>query len=107
MKHLRKFNENESQFDIEFAITKIMEKFSESEVCQMFDEELLEWTDSDWSDEYESEYDWYVDHNNGEAQDVIIGQLVDWYNSEYKLSSDDRSELIDRVKQEYNALNYF
>lgn len=101
-------NESVDPFDIEFVITKIMEKFPEEEATSMFDNEILEWVDSDWADDYESEYDWYIDHNNGEAQDVVIDQLVDWYTTEYdEISSDNKSELIDRIKEEYSDLNYF
>ena len=108
MKHLRKYNENESTFDVEFAITKIKDKFPEDEVIDKFDNEILEWVDSDWEEEFESEYDWYIEHNNGEAQDVIIDELVNWYTSEHgETSFENKSELIDRIKEEYDVLNYF
>lgn len=103
MKHLKKYNES---FDLELAITKIKEHFSEESVCQMFDEEVLEWVDDDWSDESESEYDWYMDHNNGEAQDVVIDQIIDWYKKDHELDSNSTSTLIDEIKSEYNCLNY-
>ena len=109
MRFLRKYNESEStQFDVEFAITKIKDKFTEDEVCSLFDNEVLEWVDPDWADDYDSEYDWYIDHNNGEAQDVVIDQLIDWYMKEHgKISVDEQIELKDRIKEEYDALNYF
>lgn len=101
-----KFNENDSseEFDIDFAMSKIKEKFSEEEVVAMYDEELLEWVDSSWEEDgYDSEYDWYVDHNNGEAQDVVITQIINWYKKEYNkdLSIDDHSDLFDEIKSEY------
>jgi hypothetical protein len=105
MKYLRKFNESEeNNFDLEFAMSKIKEKYSEYEVAEMFDNEILEWVDPDWEDEYESEYDWYMDHNNGEAQDVIIEQIINWYRSEYKkeLSDNEYLELSDEIKSHYN-----
>jgi hypothetical protein len=105
MRYLRKFNENsESDFDLEFAMSKIKENYSEDKVVEMFDEELLEWVDPDWEEDYESEYDWYVDHNNGEAQDVVIESIINWYRSEFnkKLSSNDYSELFDEIKSNYN-----
>ena len=111
MRYLKKYNESDStEFDIEFAITKIKDKFTEEQVIDMFDNEVLEWVDDDWADEYDSEYDWYIDHNRGEAQDVIIDQLVDWYDKEFgnnSLTQDNKSDLIDRIKEDYDALNYY
>lgn len=104
MKYLRKFNESEeNEFDITFAMSKIKEQYSEEKVAEMFDNEILEWVDPDWEDEYESEYDWYMDHNNGEAQDVIIEQIINWYRSEYKkeLSDNEYLELFDEIKSHY------
>jgi hypothetical protein len=105
MKYLKKFNESEeNEFDITFAMSRIKEKYSEDEVAEMFDNEILEWVDPNWEDEYESEYDWYMDHNNGEAQDVIIEQIINWYRSEYKkeLSDNEYLELFDEIKSHYN-----
>lgn len=109
MRYLRKYNENESsQFDVEFAIAKIKEKFTDDKVASLFDNEVLEWVDPDWSDNYDSEYDWYMDHNNGEAQDVIIDQLIDWYMKEHgKIPVGEQIKLRDRIKDEYDVLNYF
>ena len=104
MKYLRKFNESEeNEFDITFAMSKIKEKYSEEEVAEIFDNEILEWVDPDWEDEYESEYDWYIDHNNGEAQDVVIEQIINWYRSEYKkeLSDNEYLKLFDEIKSHY------
>jgi len=110
MKYLKKFNENsESDFDLEFAISKIKEKYSESDINTMFDNELLEWVHLDWEDDgYDSEYDWYINHNNGEAQDVIIEQIIDWYKKEYNknLSTDDEIKLFKGIKSYYKTLDY-
>lgn len=108
MKHLRKFNESVEEFNMDFAIVKIKEHFSEDSVIQKFDEELLEWVDSDWADDYDSEYDWYVDHNNGEAQDVVINEIIDWFSSEFKikLTTDQHYDLHNAIKLEYDCLNY-
>ena len=67
-KFIKKFNENvETEFDLDLAITKIKEQFSDEEVISNYDEEILNWVEEDWADDYDSEYDWYIDHNNGEA----------------------------------------
>lgn len=103
---LEKYSKSESveEFDLDFAMSKIKEEYSEEKVTEMFDEELLEWVDPDWEDDYESEYDWYIDHNNGEAQDVVIEHVINWYRKEYdkKLSSDDYAQLFDEIKSHYN-----
>jgi hypothetical protein len=110
MKYLRKYNENESssEFDLDFAMAKIREHFSEDKVINMFDNEVMEWIDSDWADDYDNEYDWYVDHNNGEAQDVVIDSLLNWFKKEYnkKLNIDQHCDLHDAIKEEYMCLNY-
>jgi hypothetical protein len=100
--------ENLQNFDLQFAMAKIKDYFDEDKVISMFDEEVLEWVDSDWQDDYESEYDWYVDHNNGEAQDSVITQIINWFKKEFdkNLSIDEHSELFDAIKSEYDCLNY-
>lgn len=102
------FEEYDDYFDLDFAMAKIKDHFYEMKVVEMFDEEILEWVDSDWEDDYESEYDWYVDHNNGEAQDSVINQIINWYKKEFdkNLNTDEHSELFDAIKSEYDCLNY-
>lgn len=109
MKYLKKYNENkESDFDLYFAMSKIKEKYSDEDVANMFDEELLEWVDPDWEEDYESEYDWYMDHNNGEAQDVVIEHIINWYKKEFnrKLSPDDEVKLFKSIKSNYSVIDY-
>jgi hypothetical protein len=104
-------NKSESieDFDLEFVMSKIKEKYSEMDVAQMFDQELLEWIHPEWEDDgYESEYDWYINHNNGEAQDSVITQIINWFKKEFdkNLIIDEHSELFDAIKSEYDCLNY-
>jgi hypothetical protein len=105
MKYLKTF-ESVDQFDLALAITRIKEKYSEDEVASKYDDELLNWVDSDWENDgdYESEYDWYIDYNNGEAQDVVIDEMINWYKKTYNkdISDDDYSNLFDEIKSEYN-----
>lgn len=91
------------QFDLDLAITRIKEEYSDNEVASRYDLEIMEWVDPDWEEDYDSEYDWYIDHNNGEAQDVVIGEMISWYKSTYDkdISDDDYSELFDEIKSEY------
>lgn len=91
------------QFDLDLAITRIKEEYSDNEVASRYDLEIMEWVDPDWEDDYECEYDWYIDHNNGEAQDVVIGEMISWYKRTYDkdISDDDYSDLFDEIKSEY------
>ena len=97
--------ETKGHFDLDLAISRIKEEYSEDEVSARYDLEILEWVDPDWEEDgnYDSEYDWYIDHNNGEAQDVVIGEIIGWYKSTYDkdMSDDDYSELFDEIKSEY------
>lgn len=106
MKYINKFNRyiNESTSNIDFALSKIKEHFSKEDVLDKFDNEVLEWVDEDWSDDYDSEYDWYVDHNNDEAQDVVLSKLISWYEREYKkqVSTEEQVELYDNLKEYYD-----
>ena len=103
MKYLDNYKifESESE-DLSFIMAKIKGEFPEEKVTERLDEEILEWVDSDWEDDYDSEYDWYQDHNNGEAEDVVIDEIIDWYEDNWgKLSDNIRSEVIDSIKEEY------
>ena len=111
MRYIKSFeNLESSKFDLQFAMAKIKVEYSEDKVIGMFDDEFLNWVDSDWEDDYDSEYDWYIDHNNGEAQDAVIHVIMNWYcknfNDNKSLSMDDHCELFDAIKEEYNCLNY-
>lgn len=102
MKYLNKYKKLFESEDLSFIMAKIKQEFSEEKVTERLDEEILEWVDSDWEDDYDSEYDWYQDHNNGEAEDVVIGEIIDWYEEKYdKLSTDIKSDIIDKIKEEY------
>lgn len=105
MKYINKFNENISEFDVNFAMSKISENYTDESVIEMYDEELLNWVDSSWEEDgYDCEYDWYIDHNNGEAQDIVYDQIIDWYKKEFdeNLSIDNQLELLDKIKEKYS-----
>jgi len=95
--------QEKSTFDLDLAITRVKEEYSDDEVAARYDNEIMEWVDPDWEEDYECEYDWYIDHNNGEAQDVVIGEMINWYKRTYDkdMSDDDYSELFDEIKSEY------
>lgn len=105
MRYIREYKE---KFDLDFAMAKIKGHFNYDSVKKMFDTEVREWIDDNWKEGFETELDWYVDHNNGEAQDLVINQIISWYEKEFNkdLSQDDRKELVNSIQNEYKILKY-
>ena len=97
MKYLRKYNEN-STFDIDFAIVKIREHFSEEEVASMVSKEISEWADDE---------DFYSNKGNGEAEEVVIQEMINWFKREFskQIEESDFAVLEDEIKAVYQVLN--
>lgn len=95
MRYLRKYNEN--TFDKHHAVVKIKEQFTEETVSEMFADEVKEWVE-------EGDYNVV---SNGEAEDIIIYQLISWYKKEFnkKLDEQQETQLENALKQEYKTLN--
>ena len=101
MKYLKKYNENQEQQDPEFAIAKINGRYPADMVQDMLDKEIKQWIPD------EEDPDFYSTSGNGEAEDVIINQMIGWFEKKYYSLSD---ENFDKVKQlilkEYELLNF-
>ena len=95
MRYLRKYNEN--TFDKHHAVVKIKEQFTEETVSEMFADEVKEWVE-------EGDYNAV---SNGEAEDIIIHQLISWYKKEFnkQLEEQQETQLENALKQEYKTLN--
>ena len=95
MRYLRKYNEN--TFDKHHAVVKIKEQFTEETVSEMLADEVKEWVE---------EGD-YKSISNGEAEEIIVHQLISWYKKEFNKQLDEQqeSELETELKQEYKTLN--
>jgi hypothetical protein len=95
MRYLRKYNEN--TFDKHHATVKIKEQFTEETVSKMIADEVKEWVE---------EGD-YKSISNGEAEEVVIHQLISWYKNEFNKQLDQQQELQLEItlKEEYNSLN--
>lgn len=107
MKHVKPFILNESNtFNVEEAMNAIQTEYSEMDVAMMLDDEILNWVEPDWNedDEFESEYEWYSDFGHGEAEDVIVDQIVKWYETTHSknLDSENKFELMERIREQYN-----
>lgn len=95
MKYLKKYNENQEQQDPEFAITKIKERFHTEVVEEMYSKEKVEWTPED------KDGVWYDEHNNGEAQDMVVNQMIGWFEKKYYALSDDNFETVKQMIEEH------
>lgn len=99
MKHIKKFNESIQEFNLEFAISKIKEEFSNERVQEMFGEEWPYWVD----DEYSDDLSWYMESSNGEAEEIVYEQIIDWLKKNFSsnISGKDESLLLDKLKSIY------
>jgi hypothetical protein len=101
MKYLKRFNENQEQQDPTFAIAKIKEKYPEDMVQDMLNDEINQWK----PDEEDPEF--YSRTGNGEAEDVIINQLIGWFDKKYYSLSDENFESVKQlILKEYEFLNF-
>ena len=96
MKHLRKYNE--SLLDIDFAIVKIKEHFSEQEVTEMVKKEISEWADDE---------EFYSNNGNGEAEEVVIQEMINWFKREFskQIEESEFVALEDEIRANYDSLN--
>lgn len=96
MKHLRKYNE--SLLDIDFAIVKIKEHFSEQEVTEMVKKEISEWADDE---------EFYSNNGNGEAEEVVIQEMINWFKREFskQIEESDFAKLEDEIRASYDSIN--
>ena len=101
MKYLKKYNENQDQQDPEFTITKIKEEYSQDKVQNMLDKEIKQWIPD------EEDPDFYSTSGNGEAEDVIINQMIGWFDKKYYSLSDENFESVKQlILKEYEFLNF-
>lgn len=103
MRFLRPFHESKD-LDTNFIVSKIKEEWSAQKVKEMLEKEWENWVDDGWEDsEFDSNKEWYDEYNNGEAEEVVFGHLIDWYQKKFGVKLDDSE--VDRVleilKKEY------
>jgi hypothetical protein len=101
MKYLKKFNESQDQQDPEFALTKIKEEYPVSKVKEMLEKEIKQWIPD------EEDPTFYSTSGNGEAEDVIINQMIGWFDKKYYSLSEDNFEKVKQlIVKEYEFLNF-
>ena len=86
----------------------------ESRVEADFDEEVCNgnWLDPDWADEADSEYDWYVDHGRGEAEDAVRTSIEKDLCMHFGIDEEGFQEIVgeyldDYLKEKYHTLMTF
>jgi hypothetical protein len=101
MKYLKKYNENQEQQDPEFAIAKIKGRYPEDMVQDMLNDEINQWK----PDEEDPEF--YSTTGNGEAEDIIINQMIGWFEKKYYALSEENFEKVKQlIVKEYEFLNF-
>jgi len=97
MKYLKKYNES-TLLDIDFTIAKIKDRFSEEEVTDMVTKEVAEWSDDS---------DFYSSNGNGEAEEVVIHEMINWFKKEFskQIEESEFAALEDEIKAAYQTLN--
>ena len=101
MKYLKKYNENQEQQDPTFVITKIKEQYPVANVKDMLEKEIKMWEPE------ESDPNFYSTSGNGEAEDVIINQMIGWFESKYSPISDDLfNEVYSKLQDVYEFLKH-
>jgi hypothetical protein len=101
MKYLKKYNENQEQQDPEFAIAKIKGRYPEDMVQDMLNDEINQWKPD------EEDPDFYSTSGNGEAEDVIINQMIGWFEKKYYALSEENFEKVKQlILKEYEFLNF-
>ena len=101
MKYLKKYNENLDQQDPVFAIAKIKEEYPKDKVQDMLDKEIKQWIPD------EKDPDFYSTSGNGEAEDVIINQMIGWFDKKYYSLSEENFEKVKQLLlKEYDFLNF-
>lgn len=101
MKYLKKYNENQEQQDPIFVITKIKGRYPEDMAQDMLNDEINQWKPDDKDPEF------YSTSGNGEAEDVIINQMIGWFEKKYYALSEENFEKVKQlILKEYEFLNF-
>lgn len=86
----------------------------ENKVAEMFDEEVCggNWIDDDWEENAETEFDWYIEYGNGEAESAVIDTIIKdaqsflGENDDKWVSSNKYGDIDEIIREEYFLLDY-
>ena len=90
----------------------IRENYTDTKICEMFDNEVYsgDWIDREQfeQEEYEDEYEYYIDYGHGEAENVVINEVFADLNSKKELDFDmydSDTNLYRFMCEEYDCLS--
>jgi hypothetical protein len=103
---------NLPSISFEEACKWISEHYPEDRVIDMFDEEVFggDWIDREQmeDEEYESEYDYYIDYGNGEAESAVRQNILTDLKDNFNLTFDpydNDTDLSQFLMEEYDCIN--
>jgi len=79
----------------EVIVAYLNDNWNENDLTSQLDNEIMNWVEDDWKENHDSEYDWYVDFGNGEAEDVIRQEIYEEVLKEFDISLNEYSEIIE------------
>ena len=88
---------------IDYIFEGIKKDYSKGEIPGWLDREILNWLDDDWQETHQIEYDWYTEFCNGEAEDVIINEMIN-HGIEKYITALNSEYLLERKKYKYQPL---
>lgn len=93
---------------IEKMLSQIEELFPEKKVCVMLDDEIPNWLDEGWEEDFENEFEAYNEAGRREAEDAIIEGIINsWvqkYNDRKELDTDSYLKLYEKIEDKYEVL---
>ena len=98
--------------DIQELIKKVKERYTCVDILDMLDEEILNWdygyTESE-IDEYESRFDFYYEYNNGEAENVVVDNILSKFGTsrnELFEENEDYLLIFEEWLEDYTSHNF-
>lgn len=99
MKYVKMF-EDFSEEDMDFALIKIKQEYPRDRVKKMLFDEAKEWV----KDDYEGDpIEYYNNIGTGEAQEVVMDNIIEWYSKEFdkELTEDEEWDLSVKLNDFY------
>ena len=98
--------------DIQELIKKVKDRYTWEDILDMLDEEILNWdygyTESE-IDEYESRFDFYYEYNNGEAENVVVDNILSKFGTsrnELFEENEDYLLIFEEWLEDYTSHNF-
>ena len=98
--------------DIQELIKKVKERYTCADILDMLDEEIFNWdygyTESE-IDEYESRFDFYYEYNNGEAENVVVDNILSKFGTsrnELFEENEDYLLIFEEWLEDYTSHNF-